>query len=98
MLRCKKIITYLAERIRLQMAHVAATEPSDPAEYIEVTCQDKVVPLNMTLATMKQFMWKISGDLVLYYRAKPGAWSALEERFWEEGKGGQAGEVVQQAS
>ncbi|KAJ5468900.1 Protein of unknown function DUF3337 [Penicillium sp. IBT 31633x] len=69
MLRAKKVLAYVAERI----------DPSDPAEpeesamqpeeYLELYCQKMLCPPNMTLATVRTHLWRTSGDMVLYYKA-----------------------------
>ncbi|OTF70327.1 WD repeat-containing protein 48-like protein, partial [Euroglyphus maynei] len=37
-------------------------------ERVELLCQDQVLDPNMDLRTVKHFIWKSSGDLILYYR------------------------------
>ena len=34
----------------------------------EILCNDVVLPLDMTLATVRQFIWRQSTELVMYYR------------------------------
>lgn len=68
MLRAKKIIGYVSERIE---------DPSDPEdsttmkpeEYIELLCHDQVIDPNMTLATLRVHVWRTGGDVLLFYRA-----------------------------
>ena len=36
----------------------------------EILCNDMVLPLNMTLAAVRQFVWRSSGELTMYYRKK----------------------------
>ncbi|KAL8979902.1 MAG: hypothetical protein Q9177_006019 [Variospora cf. flavescens] len=68
MLRAKKICAYVAERIEPQPEH---PDPSalKPEEYLELYCQDKLVSPNTTLATLRAYIWKTGGDVVLYYKS-----------------------------
>jgi WD repeat-containing protein 48 len=38
----------------------------------EILCNDVMLPLDMTLAVARQFVWRQSGELVLHYRRKVG--------------------------
>jgi len=45
--------------------------PRPRAEDIyEIICNDMVLPLGMTLAVVRQYVWKSSAELVLYYKRK----------------------------
>ncbi|KAI4289975.1 MAG: hypothetical protein L6R35_000756 [Caloplaca aegaea] len=68
MLRAKKICAYVAERIEPQPEQ---PDPSalKPEEYLELYCQDKLVSPNTTLATLRAYIWKTGGDVVLYYKS-----------------------------
>jgi WD repeat-containing protein 48 len=84
MLRVKKILSYVAERVE------AAPEVADPAalrpeEYLELYCYDQVslcsggcrtdlttlqkLPISMTLATLRAHVWKGGADVMLYYKS-----------------------------
>lgn len=68
MLRTKKILAYVAERIE------PAPENSEertlrPEEYLELWCQGHLVSPNITLATLRVHIWRTGGDVMLYYRA-----------------------------
>jgi len=57
----------------VKVATAAATTPTAdekvaPEHYIEILCNNKVVPPNINLATTRAFFWKSGDDLVLYYR------------------------------
>lgn len=96
MLRVKKILAYVAERIdptSSTQAEEADDEqntsnksdeteqekkketPGDdddalkPEEYLELYCNDQLLPVNMTLATLRAYIWKGGNDVVLYYKA-----------------------------
>jgi len=70
MLRSKKILGYVSERIE------APPDPDNPRpgddlkaeEYMDLICQGQVVPPNMTLATLRVHMWRTGGDVVLHYK------------------------------
>lgn len=41
-----------------------------PEDQYEVLCNDTLLPLDMTLAAVRQFVWRQSGELVMHYRRK----------------------------
>ncbi|CAL3962511.1 unnamed protein product [Diplocarpon coronariae] len=68
MLRVKKILAYVAERVE------AAPEEPDPdalrpEEYLELYCYDQKLPISMTLATLRAHIWKGGADVMLYYKS-----------------------------
>ncbi|OBT40659.1 hypothetical protein VE00_08346 [Pseudogymnoascus sp. WSF 3629] len=68
MLRVKKILAYVAERIE------ALPEQSDPdalkpEDYLELYCYDQKLPVTMTLATLRARIWKGGADVMLYYKS-----------------------------
>lgn len=70
MLRSKKILSYVAERIEAP-PDPDAPKPGDelrPEEYMDLLCHGEVVPPNMTLATLRVHIWRTGGDVVLHYR------------------------------
>ncbi|KAI0518563.1 WD repeat-containing protein [Xylaria bambusicola] len=68
MLRVKKILAYVAERIE-----TPPEEPDPnalkPEEYLELYCYDQLLPNTMSLATLRAHVWKGGNDIVLYYKA-----------------------------
>ncbi|KRY39157.1 WD repeat-containing protein 48, partial [Trichinella spiralis] len=52
-----------------QPSSTPAVLPSNLEEKIELYCQDQRLDPNMDLRTIKYFIWKQGGDLVLYYKA-----------------------------
>ncbi|KAM0335603.1 hypothetical protein ACHAQA_000651 [Verticillium albo-atrum] len=68
MLRVKKILSYVAERIEPPV-----TEPDPdalrPDEYLELYCNDIKLPNTMTLATLRAHVWKGGNDITLHYKA-----------------------------
>ncbi|KAE8149324.1 hypothetical protein BDV25DRAFT_156605 [Aspergillus avenaceus] len=69
MLRAKKILAYVAERIDPPTPGEPQENAMKPEEYLELYCQKTLIPPNMTLATMRAYIWRSSGDMVLYYKA-----------------------------
>jgi len=68
MLRVKKILAYVAERIE------APPEQPDPdalrpEEYLDLYCYDQKLPITMTLATLRAHVWKGGADVMLYYKS-----------------------------
>ncbi|KOS18462.1 UBP9-binding protein bun107 [Escovopsis weberi] len=68
MLRVKKILAYIAERIDADL------DEEDPKalkaeEYLELYCYDEMLNPTMSLATLRTHIWKGGNDVVLYYRA-----------------------------
>lgn len=83
MLRVKKILAYVAERIE-----VASENPEldalRPEDYLELYCYDQVsaypklrnisdrakkLPITMSLATLRAHVWKGGADVMLYYKS-----------------------------
>ncbi|PWY84926.1 Pkinase-domain-containing protein [Aspergillus heteromorphus CBS 117.55] len=69
MLRAKKIIAYVAERIDPPNPEEPEENPMKPEEYLELYCQKTLIPPDMTLGTMRTLMWRTGGDMVLHYKA-----------------------------
>lgn len=70
MLRVKKILAYVAERIE-PPADGETPEPDalKPEEYLELYCNDQLLPITMSLATLRAHVWKGGNDIVLHYKA-----------------------------
>ena len=77
MLRAKKIIAYVTDRIDPHGQD--EDDPLKPEEYIDLYCHDQIVPHNMTLATLRAHVWKTGGDVMLYYKGN-GKKPHLEEK------------------
>jgi len=70
MLRARKILSYVSERI--EPAPPEGTDTTGalrPDEYLELWCNNQLLPPKMTLATMRTQVWRSGGDIVLYYKA-----------------------------
>lgn len=68
LLRVKKILVYIATKLEEK-----ETEEVDEPDWLEVMCHDTVLDRRMTLASIRQHIWKQGGpDVVLYYRQKEG--------------------------
>ncbi|KAK4186050.1 WD repeat-containing protein 48 [Podospora australis] len=70
MLRVKKILAYVAERID-PVPEGEEPDPNalKPEEYLELYCNDVLLPNTMTLATLRAHVWRGGNDVVLYYKA-----------------------------
>jgi len=72
MLRAKKILAYVAERIEAPPDPEHPDPENDmlkPEEYLELYCQSQRVDPNTTLATLRVHVWRTGGDVVLYYKS-----------------------------
>lgn len=83
MLRARKILAYVAERIEPASAPAPPQAPADPDDpfadpipeplrpehYLELYCNNQLIPAKMTLATIRAHVWRGGGDILLYYRA-----------------------------
>ncbi|EPS36103.1 hypothetical protein H072_10520 [Dactylellina haptotyla CBS 200.50] len=78
MLRARKIVTYIYDRLDPLPAQAGGPgtdfgeEKRKPEDWLELMVKDEVIPLNMTLATMKAHVWRTGGDVVVHYRIKGG--------------------------
>ncbi|KAF3935545.1 hypothetical protein ABW19_dt0202177 [Dactylella cylindrospora] len=78
MLRARKIVTYIFDRLSPKPAQAGGPgtdfgeEERPPEDWLELLVKDEIIPLNMTLATMKAHVWKMGGDVVVHYRIKGG--------------------------
>ncbi|KAK4619037.1 UBP9-binding protein [Fulvia fulva] len=71
MLRARKIMSYVADRIEPASAREEDSEEAHlkPEEYLELWCQNQLVPPTMTLMTIRSHLWRGGGDVVLYYKS-----------------------------
>ncbi|KAK1754353.1 hypothetical protein QBC47DRAFT_216733 [Echria macrotheca] len=70
MLRVKKILAYIAERIDpVPEGEEAAPDALRPEEYLELYCNEQLLPNTMSLATLRAHVWKGGNDIVLHYKA-----------------------------
>ncbi|RFU79876.1 hypothetical protein TARUN_2365 [Trichoderma arundinaceum] len=67
MLRVKKILAYISERIEPEQEE----DPNalKPEEYLELYCNDQLLHPTMNLATLRTHVWKGGNDIMLYYKA-----------------------------
>lgn len=68
MLRVKKILAYVAERIEPPVDE-ADENALKPEEYLELYCNEQHLPNTMSLATLRAHVWKGGNDIVLHYKA-----------------------------
>lgn len=55
-----------------QLARTESDPRMRPEDQFEILCNEAVLPLDMTLASVRQFVWRQSSELVMYYRRKKG--------------------------
>ncbi|KAM4066909.1 WD repeat protein [Hirsutella rhossiliensis] len=67
MLRVKKILAYVAERLD----ELLEDQPDGlkPEDYLELYCNDQLLGHTMSLATIRAHIWKGGSDVVMYYKA-----------------------------
>ncbi|KAK9472279.1 uncharacterized protein V1510DRAFT_134549 [Dipodascopsis tothii] len=77
MLRAKKIISYVDEKLdnaakpKQRQNLKEGDNPSlKPEDWLELVCQGQTVDNAFTLATIRALIWRAGGDLVLMYRRK----------------------------
>ncbi|EAA26970.3 hypothetical protein GE21DRAFT_3416 [Neurospora crassa] len=70
MLRVKKILAYVAERIDPPAdPENPDSDAMKPEEYLELYCNEQLLPNTMSLATLRAHVWKGGNDIVLHYKA-----------------------------
>ena len=67
MLRARKIMGYVAERI--EPAPNPNVPSMAPEEYLELYCNNQLIPPKMTLATIRTHIWRGGGDVLLHYKS-----------------------------
>lgn len=70
MLRVKRILTYITDRMESKTSEM--THHVKPEDWLEVLCNENVLPNTMTLSTLKATIWRSSGDIQITYRRKSG--------------------------
>lgn len=83
MLQIRKVIEHVYEKMMSPSETGSQTAPSSGTgsddknramddesaeEKVELLCQDQLLDPNMDLRTVRHFIWKSGGDLVLHYR------------------------------
>ncbi|KAF4976551.1 hypothetical protein FZEAL_6785 [Fusarium zealandicum] len=67
MLRVRKILSYVAERIE-PPPEEQEEDTLRPEEYLELYCNDQVLSPVTTLATLRAHIWKGGNDIILHYK------------------------------
>jgi len=85
-LRIRKVVSYVWKEIQRDYEAAAAkpgaatTVPSNIVDLteadIEIICNQRILPLNMSLAAVRHFVWRAPEDLELAFRRRPGAIAA----------------------
>ncbi|ORX90173.1 hypothetical protein K493DRAFT_410036 [Basidiobolus meristosporus CBS 931.73] len=82
MLRVRKLLSYIVEKLELDQpatspygkAYGSSSNGVDstikPEQWIELCCHDQVLPPTITLATIRAFIWRLGGDVLITYRYK----------------------------
>ncbi|KAF5357720.1 hypothetical protein D9758_007423 [Tetrapyrgos nigripes] len=85
-LRVRKLVNHVQDKLDKINNPGASSKPNSPRSSIEgsqhsprpkaedlyeILCNDIVLPLDMTLAAVRQYVWRQSSELTMYYRAKP---------------------------
>ncbi|KAG9256703.1 uncharacterized protein F5Z01DRAFT_483536 [Emericellopsis atlantica] len=99
MLRVKKIIGYVVERIE-QPAEEPEENPLKPEEYMELYCNGQLLDPLMSLATLRTHVWKSGNDIVLQYKAngrKEMRFAPPPEEPAPEPEAGQDGGIIGEA-
>ncbi|ESZ94707.1 hypothetical protein SBOR_4901 [Sclerotinia borealis F-4128] len=84
MLRVKKILAYVAERIE-PLGEQPDPKDCKPEDYLELFCYEQKLPISMSLATLRAHIWKGGADVMLYYKSN-GKRSIKYERVVEEAR------------
>ncbi|APA15607.1 hypothetical protein sscle_15g103770 [Sclerotinia sclerotiorum 1980 UF-70] len=82
MLRVKKILAYVAERIE-PASEQPKPEVMKPEDYLDLYCYEQKLPITMSLATLRAHVWKGGADVMLYYKSN-GRRSIKYEKLTEE--------------
>ncbi|KAF2638028.1 WD40 repeat-like protein [Massarina eburnea CBS 473.64] len=76
MLRARKILGYVAERIEptptkeeLDRMEREGEKALKHEEYLELYCNNQLISPTMTLASIRAHVWRGGGDVLLYYKA-----------------------------
>ena len=59
-------------RSSLEVKRLSPSTTLDPKaeDLYQIMCNDVVLPLDMTLAAVKQFIWRQSTEVIMYYRRR----------------------------
>ena len=73
LMKVKKVAAHVVSRLNLKVPVHSATDLGAardwlPHEVVEIVCAGAALDPNLTLAAARQFVWKSSDDLTLYYR------------------------------
>lgn len=79
MLQVKKVIEHVCEKVMANINEDSGNQSGQdhgnksndsstfPIEKVELLCNEQVLDRNLDLRTVKHFIWKSGGDLVLHY-------------------------------
>jgi len=88
MLRVRKVLAYVAERIEVMPNKENPREEDAlrPDEYMDLYIGEQKIDKDMTLASMRAHIWKGGADMVLQYRANGRKKMILEKPKTSEAK------------
>eukprot|EP00287_Rhodomonas_sp_CCMP768_P002079 CAMPEP_0196734602 /NCGR_PEP_ID=MMETSP1091-20130531/13282_1 /TAXON_ID=302021 /ORGANISM="Rhodomonas sp., Strain CCMP768" /LENGTH=729 /DNA_ID=CAMNT_0042078125 /DNA_START=337 /DNA_END=2526 /DNA_ORIENTATION=+ len=70
-LRARKVLAYAVSKLALEIPpHMRRAGTDDVVEYLELLCNERVVPPEMNLMTIRRFYAKGADELTLHYRWK----------------------------
>jgi WD repeat-containing protein 48 len=76
-LRVSKVAQYVHDKLLNAAKERQAQEPAETPELLseedreyEVLCNEQVLSIGMTLAAVRQYVWRNAGELVMHYRIK----------------------------
>ena len=75
----RKVCVYVISKLNLDTSPDVA-----PDRLVEISCNGEVLDPKMSLATVKEFVWKRGDDVQLQYRLREGVKMKAEERAAEE--------------
>ncbi|KAI9803378.1 MAG: hypothetical protein M1833_000896 [Piccolia ochrophora] len=96
MLRARKILAYVAERMEAQPGQPPSSTMK-PEDYLELYCQNQLLPPTITLSTLRAYVWKGGGDVMLYYKSN-GTVKIVGEKSLAEVEADRANETPQSSS
>ncbi|KAJ7623186.1 hypothetical protein FB45DRAFT_797112 [Roridomyces roridus] len=72
MLRVRKLVLHVQDKLDKMTPPPPAGAPRPHAEDLyEILCNDVVLPLDMTIAAVRQYVWRQSAELTMCYRRNP---------------------------
>ena len=77
--RIHKVIEYVIKGLKLDNGDAEGDAPD-----IEILCNDQILPTMMSLATVKQYIWRKSDDIILHFRKRATVDDAVDSDAKED--------------